>query len=169
MIPSILSRRSIRKYTSEPLTQDQLDDLLRSAMFAPSARHERAWQFIVVTDPALITKLADMKPHSFFSRTAPAIIVICSTDWQYWIQDTSIVCAHLYLAATALNLGTCMVEVYDSLTTAKESAEDYVSATLNIPQDIRILGFMPVGHPAESHPDHSDSEFDRSKVHANTW
>ena len=169
MIQAIKNRRSIRKYAPEGLTKEQLNDIYRSAMFAPTARHMRAWQFITVTDKDLITKLSKMKPHSMFANNAPAIIVLCSEDWQYWVQDLSIVCAHIYLAATDLGLGTCMVEVYDSKTTDQKSAEDYVRNILNIPADIRILGFMPIGYPAETHPAHTDTEFELAKIHNNTW
>ena len=50
---AILARRSIRKYTDQPVSDEQVTDLLRAAMAAPSAYNQQPWQFVVVRDRAV--------------------------------------------------------------------------------------------------------------------
>ena len=131
----------------------------------------QAWEFILIEDKKMIQKLADMKIHSQFAETASAIIVICSEEFRYWIQDASIVVAHVYLEATNQGLGTCCIEVFDSKTYDNTDAEEYIREALSIPKEIRILAMMPVGYPdPKLQPSaHTDSEFKTEKIHNEKW
>ena len=72
------SRRSIRKYESTPVPQEEIRDLLRLAAKAPSAFNVQPWRFIVVTDNDLKQKLAAAAYNQQQVINAPATIVIYS-------------------------------------------------------------------------------------------
>lgn len=169
ILEAIKKRRSIRRYQPLPVGEEKIEAILRSAMYSPSARHKRAWEFVVVTDKKKIKKLGEMKPHSVHVKTAPVVIVVCSKEWQYWIEDTSIVAEHIYLEATNQGLGTCWTQVRGGSTYGGGDPEAYVRKILGIPDEIRVLCMMPIGYPGEYLPDHSENEFEREKIHKNHW
>lgn len=63
-LEAILSRRSIRRYTDEPVPEEAVTELLRAAMAAPSARNQRPWHFVVVRDPQVREALAAAQPNA---------------------------------------------------------------------------------------------------------
>lgn len=169
MLEVIKTRRSIRNYQKKPIEEKKLNEILKAAMFSPSARHTRAWEFIVVKDQATKDKLAATKDGSTFANKAPAVLVICSQEFDYWVEDASIVGANIYLEATNQGLGTCWIQIRGSQRSDGSSAEEYVKKLLKIPKDIRVLCLMPIGYPAEKLSKHSDEEFDKEKIREEEW
>jgi nitroreductase len=55
---AILERRSVRKYTSEPLTKEEIEKIIKAGQFAPSAKNTQPWRFIVITNRELIAELS---------------------------------------------------------------------------------------------------------------
>ncbi len=166
IIPAIKKRRSIRSYTSQPIEPEKLNSIIEAALVAPSARHERRWQIVIVLNPDLIIKLGKMKPHSHHVSEAQAVIVVISQEWQYWIEDASIVAEHIWLEAENQGLSSCWTQVRDS-STYKEilfTSEEYVKKTLDLDQDMRVLCLMPLGYPAESLPENNPNEIYKEKV-----
>ena len=81
-------RRSVRKYTSEPVPSDVLQDFVKAGMNAPSAGDQQPWHFVVITERSLLD------PHAKMLREAPAAIVVCGDPSLekhkgYWVQDCS--------------------------------------------------------------------------------
>jgi nitroreductase len=169
MLAAIKKRRSIRLYQAKPVEKEKVKAILKAAMYSPSANHTRAWQFVVVTDKELIEKLAAMKPYSAHLKTAPVVIVVCSQDWKYWLEDASIAAENIYLEVTNQGLGTCWTQVRGSQTYGGSDAEEYVRKILSIPSNIRVLCLMPIGYPGEHLAEHSENEFEREKIHQNYW
>ena len=165
----IKNRRSYRSYQDRPVEQEKIDAVLRAAMYAPSAHHKQAWEFVVVTDSDKIKKLAEMKQWSEHIAEAAAVIVVCSPEWDNWLEDASIVGAHIYLEAAHQGLGTCWTQVRGSQTWDGGDCEDYVRQELSIPDQIRVLCLMPLGYPAQTKDSHDQSEYQAGKVHQQTW
>ena len=89
----IAKRRSMRKFTSEPLTADEVQLLLRSALISPTSKHTNGWQFIAVDDREILDKLADCKSNgATFLKEAPfAVVVLGDTEvTDAWIEDCAI-------------------------------------------------------------------------------
>jgi len=165
MLRAIKERRSYRHFQNRPVEKEKLEEVLKAAMFAPSARNQRLWEFIVVRKEELKDKLAQTKPWSYFVNQAPLVIVVCSQDGDYWVEDASIAAENIYLEATNQGLGTCFVQIYSSLRENGESAEEYVKKILKIPSSIHVLCLMPLGYPQKRLPPHNDSEFEKKKIH----
>jgi len=160
MLELIKRRRSIRKYTDEPVSDADIKALLEAAMAAPSASNLQPWEFIVVREEGLRRKLAETHPWSRMCADAPVVFVICGDERRsdHWVEDTSAATENLLLAATGLGLGAVWVAIYP-----RPHREEHVRNLLGIPPELRILCLVPVGHPAESKPPHT--KYDERKVH----
>jgi nitroreductase len=115
LIQTIFARRSIRKYTAEPVSEADIKTLLEAAMAAPSAANRKPWQFIVVTERQTLDRLAEVHPHGKMLFEAPLCIAVCgdlTTFERFWVQDCSAATENLLLAATALGLGAVWLGVY---------------------------------------------------------
>jgi nitroreductase len=160
MLDLIKKRRSIRKYTDEPVSDTDVNALLEAAMAAPSADNLQPWEFVVVREEGLCHQLAETHPWSRMCAGAPVVFVVCGHERRsgHWVEDTSAATENLLLAAAGLGLGAVWVGVYP-----QSGYEKHVRNVLGIPQQLRILCLVPVGHPAESKP--ARTQYDERKVH----
>ena len=167
-LTSIFQRRSIRKYTDQPVEPEKLDLLLQAAMAAPTAMNCKPWEFVVVTEPE---KLAQFRSRLIFgNRNAPAAILVCgnprlSTNPAarlFWQQDCSAATENLMIAAVSLGLGTVWVGVHP--------VADFVRIVREItglPRHVTPLALIYVGYPLEQKP--ARTQFDPARVHAQVY
>ncbi|MGC8873660.1 MAG: nitroreductase family protein [Chloroflexia bacterium] len=160
----IRRRRSIRKYTGQPLSEGQIRELLEAAMAAPSASNRQPWEFVIVQDRRGRERLAATHPWSRMCAKAGAVFVVCGYPERsrHWVEDCSAATENLLLAATSLGLGAVWVAVYPD-----EQAERFVRGELGIPSEVRVLCLVPVGYPAEEKPPHT--KYDPARVHYERW
>jgi nitroreductase len=160
----LLARRSIRRFTDEPVSQGELRMLLEAGMAAPSASNRRPWEFVVVTDPLLLANLRDVLILGRYG--APAAIVACGNLGRalpfpvrdFWIQDCSAATQNILLAATGLGLGAVWIGVHPIALFVKA-----VSRVLAIPRGVVPLNTIWVGHPAEAKAPRT--QYDERRVH----
>jgi len=162
-------RRSIREYQSREVEQEKLNEVLKAAMFSPTAHHCRSWEFVVVRDKETIEKLSKATRWSDFAKGAPVVVVLCADETldPRWVENLSIAASYIYLEAVNQGLGTCWIAVRDPQGSRDE--ENYVREIIDAPGKIRILCLMPLGYPAEKKEGHKDSEFDLNKIHQEKW
>lgn len=161
----IFARRSIRKYTDEPVSEADIKTLLEAAMAAPSASNRKPWQFVVVTERQTLDALAEAHPHGKMLFQATLCIAVCGdlTEMErYWVQDCSAATENLLLAATALGLGAVWLGVYP-----KEPRVAFVRPILSLPEAITPLNLISIGHPAEEKEPRT--QYDESRVHRERW
>jgi nitroreductase len=166
MLEVIRKRRSVRSYHAREVEEEKLLEVLKSAMFAPSSRGRRAWEFVVVRSDGTRKALSEASPYSSFVKDAPVAIVVCydTSKGRRFKEDASICAEHIILEAVNQGLGGCFVQVAEA-EGSHGGAEDYVRGLLGVPKEYRVQCMIPVGYAAEEHPEHSDAEFDESKVH----
>jgi nitroreductase len=171
MLEIIGKRRSIRKFLPKDVEQEKIDEILKAAMFSPSAMNSRPWEFIVVRDQELKNKISKATQWIGFVKDAPVLLVIAGKEGRIlpslWIEDCSIAAENVYLEAANQKLGTCFCQITGSktLTIAGKDSEEYIRKVLDIPKGIRVLCVMPIGYPNEKKEEHKESEFDIKKVH----
>jgi nitroreductase len=167
IVEAIRKRRSIRSFQDKPVEADKLEAILKAAQFSPSANHRNPWQFWVVKSEEVLAKLAQATPWGSFIAQAPVAIVVGADEdlSSEWLEDASIVGAHIYLEAANQGLGTCWVQNRGAKTSQGENSEKYVKNLLNISEDLRIVAIFPIGYPAEKKPPHSDQDYQKDKVH----
>lgn len=162
----IAQRRSIRKFSDRPVPREVVDRLLAEALTAPSARNTRTTCFLVVDDPALVARMADMRDYgSAFLKGAPlAILVLGETsESDLWRENAAISATVLQLACVDEGLGSCWVHVHGRPRRKEapegEKAADYLRSFLPIPDSCEPLCAVAVGysdfHPAPL-PPHDD-------------
>lgn len=172
MIELLRTRRSIRKYTEQPVTAAARAALEEALLRAPSSRNLRPWEYIFVDEPKTLAALARAKPHgSSFLDGAALGIVICGAEGKcdVWIEDCSIAAFIAHLQAHALGLGSCWVQIRKRPHDEGTSAEDYVRGLLGIPEALRVLAIVGIGHPAESKPGVPGDKLERGKIWNNRY
>lgn len=150
ILETIFRRRSIRKYTDQPVETEKLETLLKAAMAAPSATNNQPWEFVVVTDADLLAALR--KKLLFGNYQAPAAIIVCANPKGkrglvgklYWVQDCSAAMENILLAAAGLGLGSVWIGVHP-----RQQVAASVRAVAGIPEDVHVLGIAYIGYPAE--------------------
>lgn len=165
----LLTRRSVRKYTADPVSDEQIQLALEAAMAAPSARHCDPWHFIVVKDQAGRDTLADALPYGQMLRGAAAGIIVCGDlnvahrgELSYLLQDVSAAIENLLLALSAQGLGAVWLGIHPN-----DDRINAVKTSFNIPDNIVPVSAIALGHPAEF-PE-ARTRFDATKVHNGTW
>lgn len=150
-IKNIMTRTSVRQYTSEAVTKADIETMLRAGMAAPTAVNKQPWHFVVVTDREQLNALAAANRGTGMAAKAPLAIVVCG-DMQktlsgvaqgFWIQDCSAATENILLAANALGLGAVWTGLYPNEERAK-AVRDVVKA----PEHIVPLCTIVIGHPA---------------------
>ena len=152
LFEAIRHRRSVRAYTREEVSEEEVEELIDVARWAPSAGDIQPWEFVIVRDAEIKRKLAAAALDQTFIEEAPVVIVVCADEAQssqgygyrgvtlYCIQDTAAAIQNILLAAHALGLGTCWIGAF---------REELVKRTLKTPLNVRPVAIIPVGHAAE--------------------
>lgn len=160
----LLKRRSIRKFTDEAVSEEDINEILHAAMSGPSACNRTPWEFFVVTNPETLEKLR--KAARYSKIKSPLAIVICGNLSKalplqlapFWIQDCSAATENILLRVTDLGLGAVWCGVHPMKT-----AEKNVREALSLPEKLIPLNIIHIGHPAEN-PEPRD-QYNEKKVH----
>ena len=167
MIDILRKRRSIRKYTNEPISDAVLRLLQEAVLRAPTSRALNPWEFIFVTDKKMLDKLSHSKPHgAHFLRDAALGVVIVGdeTTADTWIEDCSIAAIILQLACTSVGLGSCWVQVRLRPHDENTSAETFVQNQLGLPEHKHTPCIISIGYPAESKKMHTGEDLPTNKI-----
>jgi len=175
----IHSRKSVRNYTGAPVTKDDIDELLRAGMAAPSAVDRRPWSFIAVTERETLDRLSKATPFSGMLKKAGAAIIVCGIPMKslvkmklinlvagvsndYWVQDCSAATENILLAAEAKGLGAVWIGIHPV-----EAKVETVRKILNIPDNVTPLNIISIGHPLGT--EKPKNKFDEKAIHRETW
>ncbi len=169
-LKTILARKSVRSYRSEPVPEEKIQMLVRAGMAAPTAVDKRPWEFVVVTDRAVLKQLADALPYAKMADRAAAAIVVggdVRKQWggmesDYWIMDCSAATQNILLAAESMGLGAVWTAVYP-----EDSRVRAVRQILGIPPHVVPLNVIPVGVPAGR--EKAKDKYDPKQIHWNKW
>ena len=164
----IKNRRSMRKFTGEELTQDQVVTLLKAALMSPSSKRSNPWQFIVVDDKETLQQLSICKEMgaSFLKDAALAIVVLADPlASDVWIEDAAIASLMIQLQAEDLGLGSCWIQVRERFTATGIPSGDFVHNVLDIPLQLQVLSIVAVGHKGMERKPFNEEHLQWEKVH----
>jgi nitroreductase len=161
---AILSRRSIRKYTDRPVSQDTVKNLLKAGMAAPSANNLQPWQFVVITERSLLDTVPAFHPHAAMLKEAPLAILVCGEpeSSRYWQQDCGAATENILLAAHALGLGAVWLGLFP-----REDRVKGVRELLKVPEAIIPMALISIGYAAEEKA--PSDRYNEAKVHQNSF
>lgn len=167
-IEALTTRRSVRHYTTEPVTDGEIETLLRCAMSAPSGFGQRSARYVVVRDASIRRDLSDASTHAGMIADAPVAIVVCGDTTAeripgtYFVHDAVAALESLLTAAHATGLGAVWVGVHPWA-----DRMDAVRAAVGLPDGVEPVATVAMGHPVAlpTVPDRYDPAF----VHADRW
>jgi nitroreductase len=168
----VQNRRSIRKYQDKPVESEKIDSLVEAVLRAPTSMGKNSWEFVVVTDPALLQKLSSAKPHgATFLKNAALGIVVCGIPQisDVWIEDASIASIFIHLAAASLELGSCWIQIRERKHNDTQTAEAYIAEILNLPAHIKVESIIAIGYPDERKSVHPRESLPYDKVSLNNY
>ena len=161
----VIKRTSIRKFTNEPVKDEEINELMKAAMSAPSAMDKRPWNFYVIKDKDKLNEIKT-KGSKWCNYNAPlAIVVTCSLTRtlplemkEFWVQDCSAATNNILLKAVDLGLGGVWCGVYPIKHNVKNVKKILGLGINEIP-----LNIIMIGHPdGEINP---KDKFDESRIH----
>lgn len=137
------TRRSVRSYRTDPVSQEVVLEILDCGRLAPTARNDQPWEFVVVTDRAMRARIAQIAEYGKFIADAPVCIVLLARDTTYYVEDGSAATTNILNAAHALGLGSCWV-AGDKKPYAAEIAE-----LVGGSQGHRLVSLIAIGYAVE--------------------
>lgn len=164
---AIFARRSIRRYTPEPVPDELVTELLRAAMCAPSARNEQPWHFVVIRDRNILREIPKFHPYAQMLNEAPLAILVCGEPQLEkskgrWPTDCAAATENILIMAQEKGLGTCWLGIYPD--TGREAN---IRKLLQIPDNITPFSLVAVGYPGEQKP--PSNRYDPDRVHYDRW
>jgi nitroreductase len=165
----IHSRKSVRNFTGQSVSREDLDKILRAGMAAPTAVGRQPWAFVVVTDRKGLNTLKDGLPYAKMLDKAGAAIIVCAIPEkayekkvEFAVIDSTCAGENILLAAEAMGLGAVWTAAYPY-----KDRMDVVRKTLNIPDDILPLNVIPIGHPTGV--DKPKNKYNPENIHWERW
>jgi nitroreductase len=161
-------RRSIRQFSRQPVEQEKVDALVEAALRTPTSRGRSPWDFIVVSDPGLLTQLGRAKEHgsSFLAGASLAIVVAAdASKSDVWTEDCSIAAMVMQLTAAELGLGSCWAQIRLRPHNEEQSAEEYLKDLLDLPSTHVVECIIGFGYPAEEKAGHAAESLLFDQVH----
>jgi len=167
VLEAIFTRRSIRRFTGQPVAEEDLKTILRAGFQAPSAHNYQPWGFVIVRDKNTIESIAQFHPYAKMLPQAGCGIVVCGDKEKqemtgFLVADCSAAIQNMLLAAHGLGLGAVWCGLYPVSELTKATAK-----ILSLPSSIVPVGMVVVGHKNEQKK--PVDRYDESKVHFEQW
>jgi len=155
VLEAIETRRSVRKYSTDPIPPEVMRRMRQALRYAPSACNFQPWHFVLITDEHLRRQVAQAANGQTWMAEAPVTVVACGLPAAAYKQmgghgnsaaiDVAIALDHLSLAAVADGLGTCWIGAFD---------EAAVKGLLEVPDAVTVVAMTPLGYPAPPNLNH---------------
>lgn len=167
VIEAILTRRSIRKYSREKVTDNQIEIILKAAMYAPSAMNQQPWHFIVIDDREKLNLIMEVHPYSKMLKEAGLAILVCGDERLqlskgYWVVDCGAATQNLLLAAHGIGLGAVWLGVHP-----REERKSGIRKIFHLPDHVQPFSLISIGYPAEEKL--FPQRFKPERIHKNSW
>jgi nitroreductase len=143
-IEVLKTRRSVRAYRGEPLPRKVIEDVIDCGRLAATAVNIQPWEFVVVTEPEMLRRIAETTDHGRFIAQAPACVLVLCADTKYYLEDGSAATENILLAARAHGLGSCWVAG------DKKPYAPQICRLVGAPRGYKLVSLIPIGYPAET-------------------
>jgi nitroreductase len=167
ILEAILSRRSVRKYNNQPVPFEELTDLVRYAMYAPSAVNKQPWHFIIIEDRDVLNAIMEFHPHANMLAQAAAAVLVCGDDQlahtpAYWPVDCAAATQNFLLAAHGKGLGAVWLGIYP-----REERIAAMKTLMDLPDHVHPFSLISLGHTSEQ--PRIANRFKPERIHRNKW
>lgn len=158
-LEAIKNRRSIRVFTHQEITKENLEKLIEAARLAPTARNEQSWEFIIITNQSTkqkITQITD--PNGSFISNAAACIAVFCLDAKYYLEDGCAATENILIQASDLGIGSCWVAG------DKKPYCNQIKQLLKVPDNYKLISIIALGYPKKN-PDPIEKRAIKDIVH----
>ena len=172
LLELLCTRRSIRRYTDEKVSDEQLEKIIQAGLLAFSGKNLKPWEMIVVKDKEMLKKMSDCRVGAAkMLEGADCAIVVLAVDGKSdtQIEDCSIVMSNMHLMAHALGVGSCWIQNRMRETPDGQTTEEYLRGLLGIPADRHPEAILSMGIPAENPAPRTLEDIDLTKVHTEKY
>lgn len=165
-LDAIKTRRSIREFTDQSVSKEEVLPLLEAAMYAPSAHNEQPWEFVVVDDRNILDAVSETHQRVKMTKQVSIGVLVCANKNKdnangFWVQDCSAATQNLLLAAHASEFWTVWTWIYPQ----QELIDKFVQL-FNLPEHIIPFAFIPIWYPVTS--GRAGNRFKEDKIHYNS-
>jgi len=165
VIKEISNRRSVREYLEKEVIDKDIIEIIKAGQFAPTARNNRAVEFVVVENQKTKDEIFEIVGQEFVKQAKVLIIPVTdTTKTNCSVQDLAVASENMLLQATALGVGS----VWKNLKSEFKEAEQ-IKKLLGIPERYMAINIIPLGYPKEKPLPHDDNDFDAGKIHREKW
>ena len=166
VLENIANRKSVRSFSGPAVTKDTLEMIVKAGMAAPTAMNKQPWQFYATNDAKIIeAAAAKLGRGGAMVQQAGAVIVVLGdpeVSNMFWAIDCTCATENMLLAIEALGLGGVWLSAYPN-----EQRMADVNEAFGIPEQYKVLCYIPVGHPAKE--EKPKDKWDKKKFHFNKW
>jgi len=164
---SLITRRSIRQFTKDSVSDQHSTKLLKAAMQAPSAHNAQPWHFIVIDNREIMKEIVGFHRYASMLNHAPLAITVCGDrgiekNTEYLALNCAAATQNILLAAHGLELGAVWLGIYP-----RTDRMAKLSQLLKLPESIVPISIIALGHPAEEKS--PESRYREDRVHKNLW
>ncbi|MDY0266539.1 MAG: nitroreductase family protein [Methanimicrococcus sp.] len=164
---ALYTRRSVRKYQDKTVPIERIEEAVKAAMFAPSARNQQPWEFIIINKKELLNEIPTFSPHAAMVKNASAGVLICfNKDYEtaegFFPQDLGAATQNLLLSLHASGIGAVWTGVYP-----REERMGGFIKMFELPKNIIPYSFIIIGYP-ENKPEAVD-RFKKERIHYNEY
>lgn len=167
----ILTRRSIRRYLPDPISEEKIRQVLEAAMHAPSAINRQPWHFVVTSNRQILERIPEIHPHASFVKDASHAILVCGDeklqhDTGYYLLDCGAATQNLLLAAHMNGIGACWIGI-----NPRPKRIEAFSCLFALPAHVKPYSLVSLGYPAEekSKPERYKPERIHQDIWGNAW
>ena len=168
----VQTRRSVRKYTDQPIDADDLKTILRAALMSPTGKSVRGWHFIVVDDKNVLEKMSLCRPmgSQFLAEAKAAIVVLGDHELtDVWTEDASIAAVTMQYQAADLGIGSCWCQIRNRYMNDSESADNVLRFLLHYPQNLIAECVIGLGYPAQERKPQNEDSLKWENVHVGEY
>ena len=164
---AILNRRSIRKYKDQKISSQDINTMLKAAMYAPSAMNTQAWHFIVIVDKSVLLNTLESIPYAEMLKQSTAAILVCGDssiekNESWLLQNCSAVTQNILLSAFGLGIGSCWIGIQ-----GMDEIVRNIKHQFKLPEKIVPVSLISLGYPDEVVK--AEERFKEEKIHYNNW
>lgn len=166
------SRRSVRQYTDEKISDEQIQKILSAALLAPSGHSKYPCEFIIVKNRETLEKMSHCRVNvaKMLNQAAAAIVVIADTEKSdTLVEDSSVAMMNMELMATSLGIGNCWIQVRAREAENNLPSEKYLREILNFPENFMCQSILSLGIPAKPPRQRELEKLNFDKIHNETF
>lgn len=152
MLEIMRRRRSVRRYTEEKISDEQLKQIVSAALLAPSGHSKYPCEFIVVKNREVLEKMSHCRKGvaKMLESAAAAVVVVADKDKSdTFVEDSCVAMMSMEILATSLGIGNCWIQVRGREAEDDSVSEDYLRGILNFPENFACQAILSLGYPAK--------------------